>query len=344
MEWIDLRSDTVTKPTEQMRKAMKIAKVGDDVYGEDPTINRLQEMSAERLGKEAGLFVPSGTMGNLAAILAHCARGDEVILGHLSHTYLNEAGGTAVLGGVHSYILQNQSDGTILLGDLVDAIHPDDVHQPISRLICIENTHNRCGGSPLTVEYTRSLCDSAHEHGLLVHIDGARIFNAAAALCVSPSELSSPADSVTFCLSKGLGAPVGSVICGTSAFIRKAHRIRKQLGGGMRQAGVLAAAGIVALEVMVDRLEEDHQRAKRFSDAISKYPGINLEYPTPRSNMVFFRVVDFEPQEFVRLLAEKKIRIGSPIGVSFRIVFHYQIDDPALDHVLESFTQIFDRA
>ena len=341
MEWIDLRSDTVTQPTAKMRKAMEIAEVGDDVYGEDPTINRLQEMSAERLGKEAGLFVPSGTMGNLAAILAHCARGEEVILGHLSHTYLYEAGGTAVLGGVHSYILQNQSDGTILMDDLVDAIHPEDVHQPISRLVCIENTHNRCGGSPLTVEYTRSLCDTAHEHGLLVHIDGARIFNAAAALGVSTSELSSPADSVTFCLSKGLGAPVGSVICGTNAFIRKAHRIRKQLGGGMRQAGVLAAAGIVALEVMVDRLGEDHQRAKRFSDAIGKYPGIHVEYPTPPSSMVFFRVADVESQEFVRLMAEKGIRIGTPRGSSFRVVFHYQIDDPALDHVLESFAQIF---
>jgi threonine aldolase len=344
MEWIDLRSDTVTQPTEQMRKAMEIAEVGDDVYGEDPTINRLQEMSAARLGKEAGLFVPSGTMGNLAAILAHCARGEEVILGHLSHTYLYEAGGTAVLGGIPSYILQNQSDGTILMGDLVAAIHPEDVHQPMSRLFCIENTHNRCGGSPLTVEYTRSLCDTAHEHGLLVHIDGARIFNAAAALGVSPSELCSPADSVTYCLSKGLGAPVGSVICGTSTFIRKAHRIRKQLGGGMRQAGILAAAGIVALEVMVDRLGEDHQRAKRFSDAIGKYPGIHLDYATPPSNMVFFQVAGVEPQDFVRLMAKKKIRIGSPRGSSFRVVFHYQIDDPALDHVLESFTQIFGRA
>lgn len=344
MEWIDLRSDTVTKPTAEMREAMKIAEVGDDVYGEDPTINRLQEMSAEILGKEAGLFVPSGTMGNLAAILAHCARGDEVIHGHLSHTYLLEAGGTAVLGGVPSYILQNQSDGTVLLDDLVDGIHPDDVHQPRSRLVCIENTHNRCGGSPLTVEYTRSLCDTAHEHGLLVHIDGARIFNAAVALNVTPSELSAPADSVTFCLSKGLGAPVGSVICGTSTFIRKAHRIRKLLGGEMRQAGILAAAGIVALETIVDRLGEDHRRAMRFSETISKYQVIHLEYPTPASNMVFFRVADIEPQKFVSLMAEKKIRIGSPRGKSFRVVFHHQIDDPAIDHVLESFAQVFGHA
>ncbi len=340
MEWIDLRSDTVTKPTREMRKAMEIAEVGDDVYGEDPTINRLQEMSAEILGKEAGLFVPSGTMGNLAAVLAHCARGDEVILGHLSHTYLYEAGGTAVLGGVHSYILQNQSDGTILPDDLVGAIHSDDVHQPITRLVCIENTHNRCGGSPLTVEYTHTICDRVHERGLLVHIDGARIFNAAAALNVAPSELTAPADTVTFCLSKGLGAPVGSVICGSSAFIRKAHRIRKQLGGGMRQAGILAAAGIVALENMADRLGEDHQRAKIFSETIGTYPGVHLEYESPPSNMVFFRVGDIEPHDLVSSMAAKKIRLGTPRGNSFRVVFHYQIDDPALDHVLESFAQV----
>ena len=256
---IDLRSDTVTPPTEEMRAAMAKAPLGDDVYGEDPTVNTLQAMAAAMLGKEAGLFVPSGTMGNLASILAHCNRGDEIILGNLAHTFLYEAGGMAALGGVHPHTIPNQPDGTLDPDDIRAAIRADDAHLPPTRLITLENTHNRCGGAALSVAYTRSIGELAAEHGLILHLDGARIFNAAAVLGVSPAELTAPADSVTFCLSKGLCAPVGSVICGSQDFIRKAHRIRKQLGGGMRQAGVLAAAGIVALESIVPRLAEDHQ-------------------------------------------------------------------------------------
>ena len=344
MDWIDLRSDTVTHPTQAMRTAMSSAEVGDDVYGEDPTVNRLQEISAERLGMEAGLFVPSGTMGNLAAIMAHCSRGEEVLLGNLAHTYLYEAGGTAALGGIPSFILPNQRDGTINLRDIKGAIHADDVHQPRTRLICLENTHNRCGASVITLEYIKEICAFAHEKGLLVHIDGARIFNASVALGVPVSDLSSPADSVTFCLSKGLGAPVGSVICGSRDFIEKAHRIRKQLGGGMRQAGILAAAGIVALESMVDRLVEDHQRATTFSQALFGYDDVELEYPDPSTNMVFFKLREKDPQEFVSWMREQGVLINIPRGGSIRVVFHYQIDDDMLNQAISSVHSFFQHA
>ncbi|HEY9089818.1 MAG TPA: low-specificity L-threonine aldolase, partial [Anaerolineaceae bacterium] len=262
MEIVDLRSDTVTKPTPAMRAAMANAEVGDDVMGEDPTINRLQEMAAERLGMEAGIFVPSGTMGNLTAILTHCNRGDEAIMGKRGHTFLFEAGGMSALGGVMAATIPNQPDGSLALDDITDALrNVDDPHHPLSRLLILENTQNRCGGTVLTPEYTRQAVDLAHAHGLSVHIDGARIFNAAVALGVPVSQVVAGADSVTFCLSKGLCAPVGSVLCGSREFINRTVRIRKQLGGGMRQAGILAAAGIIALEQMVDRLAEDHRRA-----------------------------------------------------------------------------------
>ena len=268
MNNIDLRSDTVTQPTPEMREAMAKAVVGDDVYGEDPTVNKLQELAAKIMGKEAGLFIPSGTMGNLSAMLAHCQRGDEVILGNKSHTFLFEAGGISALGGVHSCQLPNQPDGSIKLDDIRNAIRSDDPHNPITRLIALENTHNRCGGTYQIPAYTREVCDFAHQHGLAVHLDGARIFNAAIACGVSVKEMVSHVDSVTFCLSKGLCAPVGSILCGSREFIRQAHRIRKQLGGGMRQAGILAAAGIVALEHMVDRLIEDHIHARKLADGL----------------------------------------------------------------------------
>ncbi|MCJ7570194.1 MAG: aminotransferase class I/II-fold pyridoxal phosphate-dependent enzyme, partial [Anaerolineales bacterium] len=234
MEWIDLRSDTVTEPTPEMREAMANAEVGDDVYGEDPTVNHLQALSAKMLGKEAALFVPSGTMGNLAAILAHCDRGDEIIIGDRSHTYLYEAGGVSALGGIHTFVVENRDDGTVPYEEFEAAIRPDNDHFPITSLISLENSHNRCGGSVLSVDYTQEVARIAREHGLSMHIDGARIFNAAIALDVSPESLVASADSVTFCLSKGLCAPAGSVICGDEAFIQKAHRVRKMLGGGMR--------------------------------------------------------------------------------------------------------------
>ncbi|MCH7663988.1 MAG: aminotransferase class I/II-fold pyridoxal phosphate-dependent enzyme, partial [Chloroflexi bacterium] len=232
MEMIDLRSDTVTKPTPAMREAMANAEVGDDVYGEDPSVNHLQELAANITGKEAAIFVPSGTMGNLSAILSHCSRGDEVILGDLAHTFLYEAGGISALGGVHPHTLPNQPDGTIDLGDISAAIRGDDPHYPITGLIALENTHNRRGGAALSLEYMQEVGALAKEHGLKVHLDGARLFNASVSLGISAKELTAPVDTVTFCLSKALCAPVGSMLCGSSEFIARAHRMRKQLGGG----------------------------------------------------------------------------------------------------------------
>ncbi len=340
METIDLRSDTVTVPTPAMRQAMAQAEVGDDVYGEDPTVNRLQETAAALLGKEAALFVASGTMGNLASILAHCGRGDEVILGNLAHTFLYEAGGISALGGVHSCQIPNQPDGTLALDDIRRAIRSDDDHQPVTRLVTLENTHNRCGGVALTAEYTRQVGELAHAHGLSLHIDGARIFNAAAALGASAAELAAPADSITFCLSKGLCAPVGSLICGSRDFIRRAHRIRKQLGGGMRQAGILAAAGLVALETMPGRLAEDHHRARCLADGLRDIPGLILDPGTPHTNMVFLSLADTLPldaQAVVNRLAAQGVRVGVAGSRRLRLVTHYWIDDPAVEKAIRAF-------
>lgn len=340
MDYVDLRSDTVTQPTSFMRKAMAQAEVGDDVYGEDPTINRLQNMAASMLNKEAGLFLASGTMANLVAVLAHCGRGDEVILGRLAHTFLYEAGGISALGGVHSSQLPNRPDGTILLEDIRSAIRSDDPHQPVSRLITLENTHNRCGGVALTAQYTQEAANLAHEHGLQVHLDGARIFNAAAALGVKAAELCAPVDSVTFCLSKGLCAPVGSILCGTKEFIARAHRLRKQLGGGMRQAGVLAAAGIVALETMVDRLVEDHNRAQLLAHGLRDIPCLALDPGTPFTNMVFLSLTGetpFDAAHIAAQLSKKGVRVGVTGARRFRLVTHYWIDDEAVDKAIDAF-------
>jgi threonine aldolase len=340
---IDLRSDTVTQPTEEMRTAMAKAPVGDDVYGEDPTVNTLQAMAAAMLGKEAGLFVPSGTMGNLASILAHCNRGDEIILGNLAHTFLYEAGGIAALGGVHPHTIPNQPDGTLDPDDIRAAIRGDDAHLPPTRLITLENTHNRCGGAALSVDYTHFIGELAAEHGLILHLDGARIFNAAAALGVPPAELAAPADSVTFCLSKGLCAPVGSVICGSQAFIHKAHRIRKQLGGGMRQAGVLAAAGIVALETIVPRLAEDHQRAQQLATGLATLPEVILDAGTPSSNMVYLTLgngISLNASEVAQHLKEQDILVGVVGARRFRLVTHYWIDEPAVQQVITAFQEV----
>lgn len=343
MEYIDLRSDTVTKPTPEMREAMAKAEVGDDVFGDDPTVNRLQERAAEMTGHEAGLFVASGTMGNLAAVLAHCDRGDEVILGKDAHTYRYEAGGISVLGGVHSCQLRNQPDGSIALEDIENAIRRDDPHEPITRLIALENTHNRCGGTYQSVEYTRQVAEFAHDRGLRVHLDGARVFNAATALGVNVDKLTSLADSVTFCLSKGLSAPVGSVLCGSKEFIRKAHRVRKLLGGGMRQAGVLAAAGIVALEKMAPRLGEDHARARALAEGLSKNRGLVLDADTPATNMVFMNLSD-DVQMSATEVADELKHHGVLAGVAgerrFRLVTHYWIDGEAVERAVTAFAAV----
>lgn len=343
METIDLRSDTVTQPTPAMREAMAQAKLGDDVYGEDPTINQLEDLAAKMIGKEAGLFVPSGTMSNLTAILAQCGRGDEVILGDKAHTVLFEAGGISALGGIHSRQIPNQPDGALDLQDILSVIRTDDVHYPITRLVSLENTHNRCGGTSLSAGYTRSVGDLAHEHGLKLHIDGARLFNAAIALGVSAKELAAPADSVSICLSKGLCAPVGSVLCGSPDFIRQARRIRKQLGGGMRQAGVLAAAGIVALETMVDRLSEDHQRARLLADGLKNISGLKLDSGSPHTNMIFCELSErlpFNAKETASRLAEKGIQVGVVGDRRFRLVLHYWIDDAGVEKAVDAFAKV----
>lgn len=344
MEWIDLRSDTVTQPTPEMRQAMAEAVVGDDVFGDDPTVQRLESMAAERMGKSAAVFVASGTMGNLAAVLSHCQRGDEIILGDQSHTYIHEAGGVSALGGVHPRSIPNQPDGTLRVEDIQAAIRADDEHYPISRLILLENTHNATGGTVLSVEYMKSVSGISKENGLRLHLDGARIFNASAALGIPALELAEPADSVTFCLSKGLCAPVGSLLCGTEDFISRARRARKQLGGGMRQAGILAAAGIVALESMVDRLSEDHDRARRLAAGLQALPAISVEHDTPPTNMIY---INLDPEagltttDLIEQLQEDGIKLTARHGYRMRLVVHYWIDDSAIERVVDGFARAY---
>ncbi len=343
MKMIDLRSDTVTHPTPAMQEAMSSARLGDDVYGEDPTVNELQALAADMLGKEAGLFIPSGTMGNLAAILAHCNRGDEVIMGNLAHTFRYEAGGIAALGGIHPHTIPNQADGTLALDEIEEAIRPDDAHHPITRAIALENTHNRCGGAALSVEYTQAVGNLAHARGMVLHLDGARIFNAAAAQGVDAVKLTAPVDSVTFCLSKALCAPVGSVLCGSADFIRRAHRIRKQLGGGMRQAGVLAAAGITALQEVVPRLPEDHRRAQILAQGLAHIPGIVVDTTTPPSNIVYLNLQDHIPvgaSDIAAQLQKHQVRAGVTGKRRFRLVTHYWIDDLAVKSTVQAFAEV----
>lgn len=337
MRAVDLRSDTVTKPTPAMRQAMYEAEVGDDVYGEDPTVNQLEAMAAERLGKEAALFVASGTMGNLVALLTHCGRGDEVILGDRSHTFLFEQGGMAALGGIVPHPIANQPDGTLRLEDIEGAIRADNPHFPRTRLVCLENTHNMCNGTPLTVKYTSRAAQLARDRGLRVHLDGARVFNAAAALDVDARALARPVDSVMFCLSKGLCAPVGSMLCGSADFIGEARRARKVVGGGMRQAGVIAAAGVVALKEMTDRLTEDHARARRLAEGLAEISSIEVAPVT--TNILYFQlteVVEKTPGQVEQALAERGILVQSREDGRFRAVTHYWIDDEDVDRTLQS--------
>jgi threonine aldolase len=274
--------------------------------------------------------------------LSHCGRGDEVIMGSLGHTFLFEGGGVAALGGVSPFTLPNQPDGTLKLEDIRQAIREDNVHYPTSRLVILENTHNRCGGVPLSAEYTRQVGELAHAAGLKLHIDGARIFNAAAALRVSAAELCQPADSVTFCLSKGLCAPVGSLLCGTKEFIARARRIRKALGGGMRQAGVLAAAGVVALESMVDRLVEDHAHARRLAETLGVLPGLALDTGMPATNMVFLSLtesVPFSAAETALRLKQAGVLVSAVGPRRFRLVTHYWVTAEDVEKVAPAFNK-----
>ncbi len=338
MRTIDLRSDTFTKPTPRMRQAMADAEVGDDVWGEDPTVQCLEEKAAARLGKEAAVFVASGTQGNLVSLLTHCGRGDEAIMGDQSHTFRYEQGGCAALGGIVPHIVKTRPDGTMTLADIENAIRPDDEHAPRTRLICLENTHNRMGGVALTPEYTDQVAALAKRRGLKLHIDGARIFNAAVALGVDVKALVRGADSVTFCLSKGLAAPVGSVICGSREFIREARRNRKILGGGMRQVGILAAAGIIALDEMVDRLVEDHANAEALAQGLAALPGIEVEPVSPRTDIVFFKVLrpDMDAVTLCERLNEFGVKMADMDPRRVRAVTNYHVTREDIDATLDA--------
>lgn len=333
---IDLRSDTVTHPSPAMREAMYRAEVGDDVYGEDPTINRLQELAAESTGKEAALFVPSGTMGNAAAILTHAGRGQGVIVGDQSHIYHYEAGGPSTLGGSPMYVVPTLPTGMLDLDRVRDTIADEsDEHVAPTAVVCIENTHNRCGGTVLNVEQIEAITTLAHARHNTVHMDGARIFNASVALNTPVSTLARTVDSLMFCLSKGLSAPVGSILVGSKEFIRRAHRVRKLLGGGMRQAGILAAAGIVALEQMVDRLAEDHENCKRLAYGLADYPQIEITPENVVTDILIFRLrnaqqrllTEEEVQPFLQKAKEHGVLIGSMGGGTIRAVTHYGIEE-----------------
>ncbi len=329
---IDLRSDTVTQPTPAMREAMAKAEVGDDVHGEDPTVRRLEAMAAELMGKEAAVFVASGTMGNLTCLLAHCERGDEAIVGSEAHVLLSESGGAAGLGSIQLRPVPNGTRGVLDL-DALEATFRGQRQVPRTALVCLENTHNRSGGGVLTPEETAETTRLAHRYGAAVHLDGARIFNAAVALGVPASRLAEEVDSVTFCLSKGLSAPVGSLVCGGAGFVARARTMRRMLGGGMRQAGVIAAAGIVALETMIERLAEDHEHARLLAQGLAQVPGLHLEHSSVQTNFVVFEADD--SAVFQRRLREAGVLTSGFGAPRVRMVTHYGITRQDIEEALE---------
>jgi len=337
---IDLRSDTLTHPTQSMRDAMATAEVGDDVFQEDPTVQKLENLSAEKMGKEAALFVPSGCMGNLISLLSHCGRGDEILLGDRSHISLYEVGGVAALAGVHPRPLPNKNDGTISIDLLEKGIRHSDIHCPPTRLICLENTHNFCQGSPITPEYMTEVREIANKFGLKIHLDGARIFNAAVALGVPVAKLTEKVDSVMFCLSKGLSAPVGSLVCGSSEFIVKARKARKMVGGGMRQVGHIAAAGLIAITEQVDRLQEDHDNAKFLASQLSNIDGIEVDVTRIKTNIIFFKLTGINGEVLLNQLEQNQIKILMTDADVFRAVLHREVSKEQVQTVVKTFQSI----
>ena len=319
-----------------MRKAMTEAEVGDDVFGEDPTVNRLEKIAADRMGKESAVFVPSGTMGNLISMLSHCNRGDEIILGDQSHIFLNEVGGIAALGGIHPHIIPNEPDGTLNLDTVEKKIRPSDLHYPPTRLIALENTHNYCMGSPIGPEYIQQASDLAKRYGLQIHVDGARIFNAAVALEIDVKDLVREVDSVMFCLSKGLSAPVGSLVCGNKKFINKARKWRKMVGGGMRQSGHLAAAGIIALNDLVDELKKDHFKTQVLAKGLARLNGIALDPELVKTNIIFFKLKHpkLNPDTFLEKLETQGIKMLAIEPGVFRAVLHREISESQVERVI----------
>ncbi len=330
---IDLRSDTVTHPTPTMREAMFKAELGDDVLGDDPTVKRLETIAARRMGKEAAVFVASGTMANLVSLLAHTQRGDEVILGSESHILQHEVAGAAGVGGVQLREARNDAAGRLDPEEVRALIRPRDANNPRTALVCLENTHNRCGGAAVPQSVTSAIARVAREAGIPLHIDGARIFNAAVALETTPDVLTKDADSVSFCLSKGLSAPIGSLVCGSGDFVQRARKARKMLGGGMRQVGVIAAAGIVALDEMVDRLADDHANARLLAEGLATIPGIRLDPSTVETNIVIFDIDGIDRARFQQALRDRGV-LSTGAAPRVRLVTHYGIQRSDIEEAL----------
>jgi threonine aldolase len=343
---VDLRSDTLTLPTPQMREAMARAEVGDDVWGEDPTVQRLEAAAAARLGKEAGLFVASGTMGNLVSVVAHTQAGQEVVLDLDSHIYNYEVAGGTIVGNVQMRPVKTER-GFLTADQVTESLRPANIHLPVTGLVCLENTHNRHGGTCCTPEEIAAVAAAAHAAGVPVHIDGARLFNAAVALKRDVRHFAGPADSVTFCLSKGLGAPVGSVVCGSAAFVERARRVRKMVGGGMRQTGILAAAGLISLEHMVDRLAEDHVNARTLAEAVAALPGLVVDLATVQTNIVIVRVDRGDrarstaaTAELVRGCAARKVKVHAMGPAAIRCVTHKDVDAEDIRRAVDAFREL----
>lgn len=335
---IELRSDTFTLPTPEMLAAITAAPLGDDVYGEDPTVRRLERIAAERLGKPAALLVPSGTMANLCAILAHCPRGSKVLVGDETDIYIYEAGGASVCGGIMYEPIATQPDGQLCLEDIAAAfpVDPEDPQFALPALLCLENPHNRCGGVVLSQHYLQRVHEFARGRDIPVHLDGARIFNAAVALGIGADQIAAHADSVQFCLSKGLSAPIGSLLAGPTKWVAKARRIRKMLGGAMRQAGIIAAPGVIALEQMVDRLADDHRNAQRLARGLQRLPGIAVLTDPVQTNIVFFRLTDpgVTWQAFVATAARRGVGLAELGHGRIRAVTHRGVAERDIDDAL----------
>lgn len=337
VKYIDLRSDTVTLPTKEMREAIYNAQVGDDVYGEDPTVNRLEEMAAEIMGKEAALFVTSGTQGNQISVMTHTQPGDEIILEEKCHIITYEVGGIGRLAGVQAKLIRGKN-GIMDPSDIEAAIRGEDIHFPKTKLICLENTHNRAGGTVIPMDILKRTYEVAKKHKIPIHMDGARIFNAATYLNQPVKEIAKYADSIMFCLSKGLCAPVGSLIVGSKDFIARARKFRKMLGGGMRQAGFIAAAGIIALEKMTSRLREDHENARLLAEGLSEIPGIAIDMDTVQTNIVICDIsgLKLTASEFAAKLYEKGIRVNGGNSSVVRFVTHYWIKRDDIEAAIEA--------
>ena len=345
MKKIDLRSDTVTLPSTEMRQSILNAQLGDDVFQEDNDVNLLESKAAKLSGKDAALLVPSGTMGNLVSFLAHCPRGTEAILGDKSHTFTYEAGGISAFGGIHSHQLHNEEDGTININSIKNAIRIDNIHFPKTSLISLENTHNKCFGHPISKDYIDQVSIIAKENNIKLHIDGARIFNATVALNISLKQLIENVDSVTFCLSKGLACPIGSLICGSSEFINEARRIRKALGGGMRQAGIIAASGLHVIDNIDFQISKDHKNAKILADGIDSIKGLNIDSSKVKSNIIYCRLEKniMNDDDFLKKCEEHGVLFFKYISGDFRLVTHYGVTKEDIAYTLNTFEKVLSK-